>query len=107
MSSLTLMEFHERLSHLHFDTCKNTVRTGKAKGLTVDIPEETPVCKSHIHGKLTRAQVVCTHAGEHSKSISDLVLADVLGPSKVVSGQGYRYYVLFLDSHTRMAFIFY
>lgn len=104
---MTLVELHEHLGHLHFKACETMVRAGKVKGLSVDIPKVMPTCESCIHGKLTRAPIARMREGERSTAFGDLVFADVWGPAKVISGQGHRYYVLFIDDHTRMAFIFF
>lgn len=63
-------------------------------------------CQSCIVGKNHQNSYHSSNNSELNCSPLDLILADVWGPAPIVSSNGCRYYVLFIDNATRFNWIY-
>jgi transposase InsO family protein len=63
------------------------------------------VCKGCALGK--NVKVLFPSIGNRSKEILDLIHSNVCGPMTVASLNGYLYYVLFIDDHSRKTWIYF
>jgi hypothetical protein len=84
--------WHRRLAHLHY-------RALPALGKMV-----TGLPEIHIkHDGICRGCAL----GKNVKGILDLIHTDVCGPMTVASLNGYLYYVLFIEDHSRKTWIYF
>jgi hypothetical protein len=63
------------------------------------------VCKGRALGKNVKGSF--PSSDNRSKEILDLIHSDVCGPMNVASLNGYLYYVLFIDDHSRKTWIYF
>jgi hypothetical protein len=63
------------------------------------------VCKGYALGKNVKGSFPSSN--NKSKEILDLIHSDVCGSMTVASLNGYLYYVLFIDDHTRKTWIYF
>lgn len=95
----TLNLWHARLGHANF------------KYLFLLFPSFKATCKDH------KFQCVVCELSKHTRSnyiprisrapsIFDLIHSDVWGPSPVTAFSGHRYYVTFIDDHSRCTWVY-
>ena len=63
------------------------------------------ICEACQFGK--QARNAFPHDRNVSKNVLDVVHSDVWGPAKIVSMGGCRYYVTFIDDHTRKTWVYF
>ena len=98
--------WHRRLAHINCNDL-NKMKNGIVEGLsypnTCDLTKSK--CVTCCEGKQMRLPF--THVGQRSMETLDLIHADVCGPMETKSIAGSRYFVLFVDDHSRMNFIYF
>jgi hypothetical protein len=95
--------WHRRLSHLHY---RSLLALGKmVTGLPEIHIEHDGVCRGCALGKNVKGSF--SSSDSRSKGILDLIHTDVCGPMIVASLNGYLYYVLFIDDHSRKTLIYF
>lgn len=62
------------------------------------------VCDACEFGKHTRSSYVSS--GNRSANAFDMIHSDVWGPCSITSVNGYRYFVTFIDCHTRVTWVY-
>ncbi|GBP29416.1 Retrovirus-related Pol polyprotein from transposon TNT 1-94 [Eumeta japonica] len=98
--------WHRRLGHIN-SASMNKMKNGAAEGISytdianIDKYKCTVCCK----GKQTRHSF--QPSSSNTENVLDLVHSDVCGPMENVSIGGSRYYILFVDDHSKMAFIYF
>ena len=98
--------WHKRVGHANVQR----LRSMQTKELVTGLPKfkvdgMQKICEACQFGKQTK------HAFPHDKNVSrnvlDIVHSDVWGPSKTMSMGGCRYYVTFIDDHTRKVWVYF
>ena len=100
-SSISFATWHSRLGHPTIDTMKLVFK----------------LCNLPIINKIgsnfrSHCCIGKSHGLPSSPSLSvystplELIYTDLWGPSPVVSSNGYRYYVTFVDAHTRFTWLY-
>jgi hypothetical protein len=93
---------HRRLAHLHYRALS---ALGKmVTGLPEIHIEHGGVCKGCALGKNVKGSF--SSSDNRSKGILDLIHTNVCEPKIVASLNGYVYYVLFIDDHSRKTWIY-
>ena len=95
--------WHRRLAHIHY---RALLALGK---MVTRLPEiqiqHKFVCKGCSLGKTVKGSF--PSSDNRSKEIFDLIHSNVCGPMIVASLNGYLYYVLFIDDHSRKTWIYF
>jgi hypothetical protein len=97
--------WHRRLAHIHYRALP------ALKKMVTVLPEiqiqiqHEGVCKGCALGKNIKG--FFPNSDNRSKDILDLIHSDVCGPMTVASLNGYLYYVLFIDDHSRKTWIYF
>jgi hypothetical protein len=95
--------WHKRLAHIHY---RALPIVGKmVTGLPEIQIQHKGVCKGCALGKNVKGSF--PSSDNRSKEILDLIHSDVCGPMIVASLNGYLYYVLFIDDHSRKTWIYF
>ncbi|GKV28219.1 hypothetical protein SLEP1_g37301 [Rubroshorea leprosula] len=92
--------WHSRLGH----TSVGKLRPLISRGLLGSVPNESVLCVSYQSAKQPALSFSSSHS--HSTAPFDLVHSDVWGPSPTPTMGGSRYFVLFIDDHTRFTWIY-
>jgi hypothetical protein len=95
-SVASFAQWHHRLSHLCGSRLSTLIKSGCLGHTSV---ESDFHCKGCHLGK--QIQLTYFTSDSHSVKPFDLVHSDVWGPAPFVSKGGYRYYVIFIDDHSR------
>jgi hypothetical protein len=95
--------WHRRLAHIHY---RALPALGKmVTGLLEIQVQHNGVCRGCALGKNVKGSFLSSDS--RSKAILDLILSYVCGPMIVASLNGYLYYVLFIDDHSRKTWIYF
>lgn len=93
--------WHQRLGHPHMDILK---LLSKTKAISFNKSSQKTVCDACPVGKS------CNLPFLSSESVStgplEKIHSDLWGPSPVMSTQGFRYYVIFIDDFTKFAWFY-
>jgi transposase InsO family protein len=101
MSSFRL--WHFRFGHLNFESLLKLKSQDLVKGLPT-FKKENSKCESCILGKKKRESFP-TSSWQATKYL-ELIHSDICGPMEYSFG-GCRYFVLFIDDHTRMTWVYF
>lgn len=99
------MTWHRRLGHINKDylnQMENAVQ-GMSLDKKVDISKSS--CITCCEGKQCRLPF--KSIGQRSSNLLDIVHTDICGPMENVSIGGSRYFLLFVDDHSRMTFVYF
>ena len=93
--------WHCRFAHLHHDNVRKLHSQQLVNGMVLKsttLPD--PICEPCIAGKQHRSNVsrLATH---RSSELLQLVHSDVHGPLPTQSREGYKYWITFIDDHSR------
>ena len=94
--------WHARLGHVSFDVISSLNKTG-CLSLTSLLPKPD-ICTSCQLAKGQRLPFI--HNEKRASSPLDLVHCDLWGPAPITSTDGYRYYVVFIDDHSRFTWFY-
>lgn len=98
--------WHRRLAHINISDLKK-MKNGTVDGLSY--PEETSnmseKCVTCCEGKAARLPF--SHVGQRSSDTLQIIHADVCGSMETKSIGGAQYFLLFVDDHSRMTFIYF
>ncbi|CAI5460024.1 unnamed protein product [Closterium sp. Yama58-4] len=101
-SKATLKAWHNRLAHANYDSVKELVNKGLAKGVNVIAgDDEKGVCAACVEGKMAR-KPFGSRTSPLAKDPLVLVHMDVCGPMRNASKGGARFLLVMLDDATRM-----
>lgn len=98
--------WHRRLGHIN-STSLNKMKNGAADGISFTDKAEVNKsnCVACCKGKQTRLQF--QPSSSNTQGILELIHSDVCGPMENISIGGSRYYVLFVDDYSKMAFVYF
>lgn len=98
--------WHRRMGHLN-STDLNKMKEGAAVG--IEFKDKAVINKSTCvvccQGKQSRLPF--NHVATRSSEVLNIIHADVCGPMEVASIGGSRYFLIFVDDHTRMTFVYF
>lgn len=98
--------WHRRMGHLNSSDL-NKMKDGAVVGINFKdkavIDKNT--CVVCCQGKQSRLPF--NHVGTRTSEVLNIIHADVCGPMEVTSLGGCRYFLIFVDDHTRMAFVYF
>jgi len=89
--------WHRRLGHLNRKGMK-ILRANKSSGLD-NIPVSERTCETCVSGKHCKQPFEYSH--KRAKNVLDLVHSDLCGPMSVSSVGGAKYFLTFIDDHSR------
>ncbi|GJT60910.1 retrovirus-related pol polyprotein from transposon TNT 1-94 [Tanacetum coccineum] len=96
--------WHQRLSHLNFDTINDLARNDLVTGLLKFKYHKKPICPSCEQGKSKRA----SHPPKpvpNSKERLHLLHMDLCGPMRIASINGKQYVLVFMDDYSRYTWV--
>lgn len=94
--------WHSRLGHVHFDVIIKLQKLGLLSVLAL-LPKPN-VCTPCQLAK--RHRLPFSNNDKRSSHPLDLVHCDLWGPSPVTTNENYRYYVIFIDDHSRFTWFY-
>jgi hypothetical protein len=94
-----IKEWHERFGHLDEKDLKAAIQQGMVQGVRVNLSGSLPQCEVCIKGK--QPQMPFPTSYSRSREVLELVHSDVCGPMRVHSHGGSRYFVTFIDDHSK------
>ncbi|CAI7910229.1 unnamed protein product [Closterium sp. NIES-53] len=101
-SKVTLKAWHNRLAHANYDSVKELVNKGLAKGFDVIAgDDEKGICVACVKGKMAR-KPFGSRTSPLAKDPLALVHMDVCGPMRHASKGGAQFLLVMLDDATRM-----
>ena len=95
----TLQLWHNRLGHCNFSVVKRVLNS-----CNVAYSSTTRFCEPCIHGKHHQLPFH-TSLSQYTTPL-ELVFIDIWGPAPVCASNGARYYISFLDAHTKYTWLF-
>ena len=99
------MLWHRRLGHFHHTALLFMKKNNLGEGLP-ELEEELPTCAAFQYGKQTRLPFPKNKAWRATQKLQ-LVHTDVGGPQKTPSLNDSKFYIAFIDDHTRMCWIYF
>lgn len=98
--------WHRRMGHINVIDL-NKMRDGAVTGISYSDKSkiDKSTCTTCCEGKQSRLPF--PHAPTRNSSPLDLIHADVCGPMETTSIGGSRYFLVFIDDCTRMAFVYF
>jgi histone deacetylase 1/2 len=93
--------WHRRLGHPSPHILHLLVKNKKVSCMTKCFNFNCPACPL---GKLCRLTLKTT--GHQTLAPLDLIFSDVWGPSPMLSSYGFRYFVIFVDAHTKIIWFY-
>lgn len=101
------MLWHRRLGHLNYkDLCK--MRDGVVSGMKFANTNEITLknCEVCCQGKQTRFPFSAS-SNQRAENLIELIHSDLCGPMQNVSIGGAKYFLTFLDDHSRKVFVYF
>lgn len=99
-------QWHRRMGHLNSSDL-NKMKEGAILG--IDFKDKAVIDKSTCvvccQGKQSRLPF--NHVATRSSEALNIIHADICGPMEVTSIGGCRYFLIFVDDHTRMTFVYF
>ena len=93
--------WHRRFAHHNHADIKMMIDNKWVDGVKLDSKlAPDPICEPCLAGKMHANPFPTSH--HRAKSPLELVHTDIHGPTPVISHQGYKYWALFKDDHTRL-----
>lgn len=98
--------WHRRMGHIN-SVSLDKMKDGAVKGILFTDRSTTNrnTCTTCCEGKQTRLPF--SHVGMRSSEPLDIIHADVCGPMESTSIGGARYFLIFVDDHSRMVFVYF
>lgn len=97
---LDLLLLHCRLCHHNYADLRRLISGDLASGISLTSKDKPdPVCEPCLAGKMTSNPFPTTH--HRASRPLELVHTDLHGPMPTATHDGYRYWIVFVDDHTR------
>jgi len=96
-----MLTLHRGLSHISPNSIQTLIRSGTVTGLQLDDTGPSFVCPSCEYAKTTRKVINKERVADIVNTFGAEVHTDLWGPSLVQTIGGRKYYVTFMDDHTR------
>ena len=100
----SLQLWHARLGHVHCQVIKKMVERGIVDGIALKDSNMSHVCEACVKGKI-HCSPIPKRSETRSTGLLDLVHSDICGPMEVPSLGGSRYFVYFIDDHSKWAIL--
>ena len=98
---LDLALWHRRLGHLHVQAVQDLVKQQLVTGISLESQSPPdPICEPCIAGKQHRGPIP-KHATHRATQVLELIHSDLHGPLQVLTKEGFRYWVTFIDDYSR------
>lgn len=96
-----VMLWHRRLGHLNFRDIWDGIRNGSTVGVNLDrtLEHDKSECNVCLKGKMTRKPF--PQKSQRSVDLLEIIHTDVCGPKRTESLGKARYFVEFIDDHSR------
>lgn len=95
----TLEILHRRFGHANFRDIRDAVNKGAVTGVELEKSKNVFDCETCLKGKMTRTPF--PKVSNRKSDILDIIHTDVWGPIKTASLGGAKYYVEFIDDHSK------
>ena len=96
--------WHKRIGHANVQRLKMMQNQESVTGLPVfKVADMQRVCEACQLGKQARSSF--PHDKHVSNNVLEVVHSDVWGPAKITSMGGCKFYVTFIDDHTRKVWV--
>ena len=103
----TLMEWHERLGHVNFQTLRQMISNSCVNDLNVsDLSNVNPFCEGCVAGKQHR-NAFPKQGATRAKGPGNLLHADLCGKMSQSSIGGANYFLLLRDDFSRYCFVYF
>ena len=80
---------------------------GLVSGLVFDdTKDDGTFCESCIYGKATCRLIVKAHQEEWVNRVGEIVWSDIWGPAPILTLGGWHYYIMFMDDHSRLTYLY-
>ena len=93
--------WHRRMGHLHHGTLRILRKT--VSGVSELSTKQDDVCRGCALGKYTKAAF--SRSNNRAKSVLGLIHSDICGPMSTKALSGAKYFVNFIDDHSRKTWI--
>ena len=104
VESLPIKTWHERMGHLNWDAIKRVRQEDSPLiGIKLDSSEPRGTCEGCIAGK--EKHRTFKSSGHRASSPLEIIHSDLAGPMEALSIGGNRYFVIFVDDHTRYVWV--
>lgn len=105
-SAVSAVTWHRRMGHVNKDYLKhmNNAVHGMSIGNKIENISKSS-CITCCEGKQSRLPF--QSAGQRSNGLLEIVHTDICGPMEHTSIGGSRYFLLFIDDHSRMTFVYF
>ena len=98
--------WHKRIGHANVQRLKTMQSRELVTGLPAfKVAEMQKVCEACQFGK--QAKAAFPHDKHATRNVLELIHSDVWGPAKTASMGGCRFYVTFIDDHTRKVWVYF
>src|SRR5271156_448738 len=92
--------WHKRLCHVNFDNLVNISKNKRVRGIPISKKPELAICKQCQIGKMGKTSFKSKNY--NTEEVLELVHTDLCGPIGTTSYTGEKYFILFVDDHSRM-----
>ena len=93
--------WHCRLGHIN----KNRISRLVKEGILNDIGcESIKTYESYLLGKMIKSPFI--EKGKRAKEILGLIHIDVCGPMNIAAMEGFSYFIIFTDDHSKFSYVF-
>ncbi|XP_077277091.1 uncharacterized protein LOC143905509 isoform X1 [Temnothorax americanus] len=100
-----IMTWHERLGHLNANDVNLMWKSQAVNGIKLNAGSSMTDCKICAAGKLSSSPFPVR--GQRASGALDIIHTDVCGPMRTESQGGARYFVTFIDDHTRWCEVYF
>ncbi|CAB0035042.1 unnamed protein product [Trichogramma brassicae] len=101
---ISLGEWHVRLGHLNYKDLKTMFQKRYVEGTDTVQIEDIGNCSTCVAAKMTREPF--QSRSQYAKNPLEVIHTDVCGPMRTTSNDGARWFVTFIDEHTRFCHVY-
>lgn len=97
--------WHKILGHRDINSIRSMNHGGLANGINIRNCHCTGSCEVCVQGKMSRYEFP-SKAKQKSTKILDLIHTDVCGPMQTITPSGKKYFLTFIDDHSRFSMVY-